>query len=306
MNRVRIYSALMGVIIFWGVSFVATKMALETIPLFTLIFLRFIISALVLLVIMIYLGLPSFTRREHFKMILLALVDPGLYFIFETIGLKYTSAAKASLIIATVPLAVLVLSTLFLKERTSPKGIAGICLSIIGIAILMAGDPEFAWELNGHALGDLMIFGAVCSAALYSIFSRSLGQSHSPLKITAVQFIYGTLFYIPAFLWELPGLQWAAISVHSWGALAYLTFFATIGAFLCYNYALSKLPATRAAIFINGIPVVTAIAAWLLLGEKLTLIQVGGGALVLFAVGLTNWPNNKCENRKLKQPLVNS
>ena len=294
----------MGVIIFWGVSFVATKVALETIPLFTLIFLRFVISALVLLILMIYLGgVPSFTRREHLKMLLLALVDPGLYFIFETIGLKYTSAAKASLIIATVPLAVLVLSTLFLKERTSPKGIAGICLSIIGIAILMAGDSEFAWELNGHALGDLMIFGAVCSAALYSIFSRSLGQSHSPLKITAVQFIYGTLFYIPAFLWEFPGLQWSTISIHSWGALAYLTFFATIGAFLCYNYALSKLPATRAAIFINGIPVVTAIAAWLLLGEKLTLIQIGGGALVLFAVGLTNWPINQRKHRKLEQTL---
>jgi drug/metabolite transporter (DMT)-like permease len=76
-----------------------------------------------------------------------------------------------------------------------------------------------------------------------------------------------------------------------------------IGAFLCYNYALSKLPATRAAIFINGIPVVTAIAAWLLLGEKLTLIQVGGGALVLFAVGLTNWPNHHRELRKLQQTL---
>ena len=293
----------MGVIIFWGVSFVVTKMALETMPLFTLIFLRFIISALVLLILMIHLEMPAFTRREHLKMLLLALFDPGLYFIFETIGLKYTSAANASLIIATVPLAVLVLSILFLKERTSLKGIAGICLSIIGIAILMAGDPNFAWKLDGHALGDLMVFGAVCSAALYSVFSRSLGQSHSALKITAVQFIYGTLFYIPAFLWEFPVVRWSAISVRSWGALAYLTFFATIGAFLCYNYALSKLPATRAAIFINGIPVVTAIAAWLLLGEKLTLIQVGGGALILFAVGLTNWPNHHRELRKLQQTL---
>ena len=278
-------------------------MALESIPLFTLIFLRFIISAMVLLILMIHLGMPTFTRREHLKMLLLAFFDPGLYFIFETIGLKYTSAANASLIIATVPLAVLVLSMLFLRERTSLKGIAGICLSIIGITILMAGDPKFAWKLDGHALGDLMVFGAVCTAALYSIFSRNLGQSHSALKITAVQFIYGTLFYTPAFLWEFPGLQWAGISIRSWGALAYLTFFATIGAFLCYNYALSKLPATRAAIFINGIPVVTAIAAWLLLGEKLTLIQVGGGALVLFAVGLTNWPNNHRERRELEQTL---
>jgi len=64
-------------------------------------------------------------------------------------------------------------------------------------------------------------------------------------------------------------------------ALLYLTIFATIGAFLCYNYALTKIPAFRAAVFINGIPVVTALGAWILLGESLTVVQAAGGVLVI-------------------------
>ena len=73
-------------------------------------------------------------------------------------------------------------------------------------------------------------------------------------------------------------------------ALLYLTIFATIGAFLCYNYALSRIPASRAAVFINGIPVVTALGAWIVLGESLTPVQAAGGVLVLCAVFLTNLP----------------
>jgi drug/metabolite transporter (DMT)-like permease len=82
--------------------------------------------------------------------------------------------------------------------------------------------------------------------------------------------------------------------------------FATVGAFFCYNYALSKLPAVRAAVFINGIPVVTALGAWLILGEKLTLLQVGGGALVLISVALANFPSGLRLPPHFKQTLLGS
>lgn len=59
---------------------------------------------------------------------------------------------------------------------------------------------------------------------------------------------------------------------------------------MCYNYALSQVPASRASVFVNGIPVVTAIGAWAILNERLTAIQFGGGTLVLVAVFLTNLP----------------
>ncbi|MFW6147319.1 MAG: DMT family transporter [Thermodesulfobacteriota bacterium] len=282
------YLALSLAVIFWGGSFVATKIALESIPTFTLILARFALAGCVFLILMLLRGFPRLTLREHGKIVLIALCEPGLYFTFETIGLQYTTAPMASLIIATIPIAVLILSAGFLGEHTGRLGMMGMGISLGGIAILITADPQFAWSLEGHLLGELLIFGAVLSAAFYIITARSLGRDRSAMEFTGLQTIYGALLYVPAFLWEFPKVQWAAISLRSAAALGFLTLFATIGAFICYNHALTKLPATRAAISINGIPVLTALSAWALLGEKLTAVQVGGGILVLVGVFLTN------------------
>lgn len=276
--------------VFWGLSFVATKMALQSFSAFTLIFARFSIAACFFLALMIWKGFPSFTRKAHAKLFLLALFEPGIYFIFETLGLQYTSAPKAALIIATIPMVVLVSASLFLRERSSPAKLVGVIISFAGIVVLIGGDPNFNWKLGGAFTGDLFIFGAVISAALYILFARNLGRYYTAIEITSMQVIYGALLYAPAFIWEFSAIRWAAISKSSLIALMYLTLFATIAAFLCYNHALTKISASRASIFINGIPVVTAVGAWILLGERLTLIQAGGGLLVLLAVYVTNLP----------------
>ena len=282
------YAALVATVVFWGLSFIATKIALETFPTFTLVFIRFSVAAVFFCWLMIGQGFPKFSRRDHAWVFLTALFEPGLYFIFETIGLQYTSAPKTALIIATVPVAVLVFAFLFIGERPTVASISGIGLSLVGIGVLVVGDPQFSWQLGGSLLGDLLIMGAVITAALYMVCARKLAKAHNALNITGWQMIYGALLYVPSFLWELPAVHWSAISTRSLLALAYLTLFATCAAFLCYNYALTKLSAGKASVFINGIPVVTAAGAWMLLGETLTRLQLCGGLLVLTAVCLTN------------------
>jgi len=289
--------------VFWGLSFVATKIALESLPTFTLVFARFGLGSCLFLALMVRYGLPRFTLRTHAKLLLTATFEPGLYFIFETIGLQHTTAPKAALIIALTPIVVLFLAFLFLGERNSPRSLFGVFMSLLGISVLVGGDPQFRWTLRGHLLGDLLIFGAVISAALYIVCARDLGRTHSAREITSMQTLYGALFYLAPFLLELPEIQWSAVSGRSLGALAYLTVFATFGAFLCYNYGLTKVPAARASVFINGIPVVTALGAWLLLGEKLTIFQATGGLLVLLGVYLANLPGSQTEPRQLGATL---
>ena len=296
-THVLTYTALITVVIFWGLSFVATKIALETFPTFTLVFIRFSVAALFFFLLMLSRGFPKFSGRDHAKIFLMSLFEPGLYFIFETIGLQYTTAPKTALIIATIPVAVLVFAFLFIGERPAVTSMLGIGLSLIGISILIVGDPQFSWQLGGSLLGDLLIIGAVITAALYMVCARNLGKGHNALDITGLQMMYGALLYAPLFFWELPAVNWPAISGRSLVALAYLTIFATCAAFLFYNYALTKLPAGKAAVFINGIPVVTAIGAWILLGETLTLLQICGGILVLIAVCLTNLPGLKTRGK---------
>ena len=288
-ENVKTYMALTLAVLFWGMSFVGTKVALESIPTFSLVFFRFLIAFVILLALTPRFGLPTFSKKEHLRVFLIALFEPGLYFLFETAGLKYSSAPKVSLIIATIPIFVLIFATFFLGEKGRWIQVAGILLSLVGIGILIVFDSAFSFSMEGSLFGDVLVFGAVFSAVFYIVGTRTLGMQHSSFSITSMQSFYGALFFLPFFLYDLPRVEWAAISPRSFIALIYLTLFATIGAFLSYNYALTRIPASKAAVFINGIPVVTAFAAWFVLGEKLNAMQIMGAMLVLVAVYLSNY-----------------
>jgi drug/metabolite transporter (DMT)-like permease len=285
------YLGLILAVIFWGLSFVATKIALESISVFTLIFIRFFVSSIFFGLLILKRGFPRFSPQCRRIILLTALFEPVLYFIFETKGLQYTSAPKASLIIAMIPMVVLVLATFVLKERARKTGFFGILISLIGIWFLVTGAQDFNWDFQGALRGDLLIFGAVFSASIYIICARHLGKKYSSVEITTMQTLYGTMFFSVPFVWELPSVQWSMISGRSMAALVYLTIFATIAAYLLYNHALTKIPAAKASIFINGIPLVTIAGAWFLLNETLTLVQAGGGLLVLLAIFMTIFPD---------------
>lgn len=281
------YLALATAVFFWGLSFVVTKIALQSFTPFCLIFFRFFFASIFFIILLWRTGFPTLTGNTITSLLLLAIMQPGLYFLCETTGLQYTSATKTSLIIATIPVTVLVLSALFLKERLRPFNVLGIIMSLAGVALLVFGD-EAQSKANGMFIGDLLIFGAVLAASGYMILTRRLGESLTSLQITGMQIIFGALLFFPAFLWDLPKFNRQTVSDESLIALIVLTVFATIGAFFCYNYALTRIPAAQAAVCINGIPLVTACGAWVLLGETLSAVQLTGGAIILVAVFLAN------------------
>ncbi len=282
------YAALLLAVLFWGLSFIFTKIALESFTVFSLIFFRFAFATLFFLALMSKAGFPSLTHRDHLKFFLIALFQPWLYFLFETYGLSLTSASKASLIIATIPIMVLIFSVLFLKEKAGLLRISGILLSIFGVTFLIGGDPGFSWEMDSGMLGDLLMFGAVCSATFYTVMVRSLGEKFTAIHVTGIQAFWGFILFLPEFLWEFPRVDWSRVTLPGISAVIALSVFATVGAFVCYNYALSKLEAAKASVFINGVPIVTALGAWLILDEFLSPPQLTGGAIILCGVYLAN------------------
>ncbi|MCX7787498.1 MAG: DMT family transporter [Spirochaetes bacterium] len=287
MNPLKVYTALMATTLLWGVSFILTKVALTSFTPFSLIFFRFSIASIFFLLYFLWKGFPRLTKNQHVRLATLSFFEPVLYFLFETSGLQRTTAAEASLIIALIPALVLLLSYLFLKERIARIAQLGIALSILGIVLLMMGENGLQ-EYSGSSLkGNFLVLGAVVSAACYTLLSRSLGQEISSFVISAYQFFYGTAFFFPLFL-LFPKGTGQSIGVSVLGALLFLAFGATIGAFLCYNYALSKAPAATVSVFINGIPVVTAFTGWLILGETLKGSQLLGAIVVVIGVTLTS------------------
>ncbi len=282
-----VYAALLCAVLFWGSSFVAVKVVLETIPPSAYMFIRFSAASLIFIVILIKKNDWKISARNHLKLAAVAVFEPGLYFIFETRGLQTTSASSASIIIAAVPAVVAFSAAIFLKEKPGIKGWAGILISIIGVSLITLYDRG-GDSINSTLTGNIFIFLAVLSAAAYMITVRKISPELSTLQITSWQFIYGTLFFLPMFIRDFSGISWSSITNYSISALVFLILFATLAAFMSYNYALTKIPASKASLFINGIPVVTVIVSAIVLKESITLLQTAGGLIIIAGVSLAN------------------
>jgi len=291
-TRISAHIAMLLAVLFWGVSYVGTKLALDGFPPLSLAFLRFAFAGLLFALVLALRGWPETTRVFHRKVATLACFLPGLYFIFENYGIKYTTAGKASMIIAMVPVAVSLLSVLVLGEKLTLKRILSLALSLAGIYLLLLYGKG-GGSLFEIALGDLLMFGAVGAAAVYMLLTRKLCAEYDPILITSFQMIYGGLFFTPFFLFEVGSIDWVAVNSEQWGALLILTLFSSVGAFFTYNYALKFVPASRASLFVNIVPFVTVLTAWGLLGERLSVPQLGGGLLVIVAAFLASTPDTE-------------
>lgn len=286
------YVALATAVLFWGMSFVATKIALESLSPASYMLGRFALAAVPFALLLLRRGGTRLPGWVHLRLAAIALVEPGLYFFFETEGLARTSAPKAAIIIATLPVVVAIASRIVLGERMRPRAMAGAVVSVVGVAVLVLADSNVGASAVTARVGDLLVGGAVISAVIYMLLVRSVAHRVSALQITSYQILYGTLFFAALFAVR-PGGGFHNATPEAAGAIVFLAFFATIAAFFAYNYALSQVPAGRASIALNGIPVVTAVTAWLVLGELLSGLQMLGGGLVIVGVTLANYSRGR-------------
>ncbi len=285
------YLALITAVVGWGSSFVATKVALETLRPATLIFFRLAFAA-GFFAVMLHArrtrvrGTRTPLREFIPRLVLLSLFEPIAYFLLETEGIARTSASSASLVIASIPVLVAVVARIVLHERLDARGWIGTLVSLAGVVLLVTGDnnPDYA---DSSLVGNLLVFAAALSAAGYIVTARSLSGRVDPLSMTFVQMVTGALFFLPLFAANTIRFGTPEITPRVAVAFGFLALVATVVAFLSYNYALSRIPAGKAAVFINGIPLVTVIVASLLIGETLSAVQAIAGIVIVGGVAVT-------------------
>jgi drug/metabolite transporter (DMT)-like permease len=281
--------AMAGTMFLWGISFVASKIVLAEISPLTYMGIRFLIASVLLAGVMAIRGRPRFSAGTHGLIAVTALAEPVAYFLFESYGISLIPATLASLVIATTPIAVMILAALFLGESIRPVGLIAVLVSIGGIALLVFGATDAGNGTGSEDItrGVLLVFGAVFSAACYITLARNLTQRHDPVNLTVVQTWWGAGVFV--ILWQLqqPAMRsLETLSTTGWIALIFLATGATVAAFLLYNWSLRYASAGEASVYINGIPLVTAITGWFVLGEQLVFRQWIGALLVLLSVWL--------------------
>ncbi len=217
----------------------------------------------------------------------MALCEPCLYFIFEALALKNTSASQASVITTLLPLMVSVAAALFFAEKFDLRKKAGLGLAMAGAIGLSLGG-EISVQAPAPLLGNFYEFLAMVCAAAYTIAIKKLTSRFSPLFLTAVQAWVGAIFFLPMLL--LPAVPVPdTLLLKPTAAIIYLGLAVTIFAYGSYNYALSKMDAGKASIYVNLIPLFTMLLGWIFFKESFTLFQYLSGFLIFFGVGLSQW-----------------
>jgi drug/metabolite transporter (DMT)-like permease len=289
-----VYIKLVMTMFFWGGTFVAGKWAVGEAPPFFVATLRFAIASVLLWALVARRQRGSADRfpvprgrAQWAGLFSLGLTGVFLYnFIFLT-GLSWTSATNGSLIVAFNPLLTAVLSALWLKERFRPVQAGGLLLALFGVGVVITRGSIAVMRSLSFNPGDLLMLGAPLAWALYTILGKKVLARFPPLVATAYASLFGTLLLLPAAALEgslLSGVH--RLTIYGWIAVLQLALLGTVAGFVWWYEGVEMLGASRAAVFVNLVPLFGVLLSALILSESLEVSQLAGGILVVLGVGI--------------------
>ena len=270
----------------WATTFVSTKLLLADFKPIEILFYRFVLGYLTL-----WLLLPRPFAWQGIKQEL-TFIGAGFcgitcYFLCENTALTYTTASNVGVIVSLCPVLTALLAIYFLKvEKPALRFYIGCLCAIVGVAII-SFNGKFVLSLN--PLGDMLAVSACLFWAGYSILTKiSSNQGYHTILLTRRFFFYGLILMIPAlflfdFEWDLSRFSKPANSLN----MLFLGVGASAICFVSWNYALKLLGAVKISIYIYFIPILTIVAAVLILKEPFTWIAAIGTLLTLSGVLLS-------------------
>lgn len=294
-SRLLTYIASTFAITLWGMSYIWTdKLIGLGIPIFYFVFVRILLAGIVLFLFNTAYGrIKRIQRQDLPKYLLLAFFEPFIYFICETFGLKLTgSPTLSALVIATIPIFSIGAGMLFFKEKINIVNIIGILFSLVGIVMVAMAKGElgekFIW-------GVVLLLIAVIAEVGHASITKSLSGNYSSQIIVMYQFLIGSIYLFPLFLWK--GTEGFDVTVYFspevWYPLICLAILCSSLAFSLWVSTIKNLGVAKSSIFSALIPVAAAIIAWVLGHEMLNSRQWIGIGISTVGVILSQYTIKK-------------
>jgi drug/metabolite transporter (DMT)-like permease len=285
-SKSGVYVSVILAMVFWGFSFVAFKFANQSFRPITIVFFRLTVSIFFLFgFALAFKRLNRIKRKDQKWFLLLALVEPFIYFLGEAYGLTMVTATVGAVIISTIPLIVPFAAYYLFREKLTPMNYLGLVISFGGVLLVVltrSGGLVADWK------GIMLLFLAVICAVSYTMIVKILAEDYTPITITAYQSFYGLIMFIPLFLvMEIPHLDFSIVTTHSLLAVGFLGVFGSGICFILITIGIRELGAARANIFGNLIPVVTAIVSYFLLKEAMPFVKILGIFIVILGLLLS-------------------
>lgn len=282
------YLALVLAMALWGSSFPAFKYVLGHFDSWFVIWARMVLAGGICLLLMPFHGWPRLERADVKGLVLMGFFEPCLYFLLEAEALRQTTSAQAGVIVALLPLIVAVAAGIFLQERITGRVLLGMLLAVGGAAWMSLSSSASASSPN-PLLGNLLEFAAMVCASGYVVVVKRLSARYSPFFLVAVQSWTGFVFFLPLVLWRgsLADVFTTPTPTLAWATVVYLGAVVSILAFYCNNVGLRHIPANRATVFGNLIPVFAVALGVFVLGEPFEPMQIVACALILAGLVLS-------------------
>jgi drug/metabolite transporter (DMT)-like permease len=271
--------------VFWGISFVWTTIVFDYLEPIGTVFIRLVLSSLLMLVSLKLMGRLQHIRRADWRLLLLsALFNPFLYFIGESFGVKYTTPTVSAVMISLIPVVTPLAAYFMLRERLSGLNIAGLAVSFAGVGVMMAGSQSSG---ENSTLGMVALLFAVFTAIGYSVTLKKLASRYDPFSIVAWQNFAGVFMFLPlVVVFDFESIVQVKPDFRLISSILLLSVFASSLAFVFFAIATRELGVSRSAVFTNFIPAFTAVFSWLIIGEHIGWAKIGGIVMVVLGVFL--------------------
>ncbi len=279
---------MLSAVLCWAVNFSFIKIALREFSPLGFNGIRLFFASFVL-IIALFLSRQGFSlaKSDILKVFLLGIIGNTAFQLLFIHGINWTSASKTSVVMAMTPVFVALLSTLLKHERIHWAGWLGIAISFIGFYFVITkqvGTFHFSWE---ELRGDLLILIGNVFWAIYTVFSKPYLEKISPLKWTSITLAVGTVFFLPFAASDIVRIQWSEVSFQAWGALIYSGLLAIAICYVIWYASVRRVGNSKTAIYGYLSPVFTILFAYLLISERITLLQICGALIIFAGVYLT-------------------
>jgi drug/metabolite transporter (DMT)-like permease len=281
------------VAVFWGGAFIAGRILAQSLPIMTAAFGRIFIASILLVIVVIKIegSLPRLNRKQIFLTAILGFTGVFINNICFFGALARVPAGRTSLFVSLTPIVTAILASFFFRERLGVRRWIGILVALIGaIVVITRGDlVSGITDINQSiGLGELMMIGAVFSWAAYTLISREVIETLSPIVATTYSTLWGFFFLSIGALGEFKDIDWVLLDWRVWTSVFYLGAFGTVIAFIWFYEGIQAIGPSRTAIFSNLVPAFGVLFSVLLLGEPLLISMVVGGLITALGVSLVN------------------
>ena len=283
----------------WGLAWPVGRLLATDLPPISIAVVRYAIVVPVLFAILWLRRTQLSIRREWIvNLVAMGLLSTTLYQAFFLFGVKYAAASDDSLVIGVGPVLIAILASFVLNESLTRTKVLGLVSGLSGIAVISLLSPNT--NVANRLLGVTLVFGGAAAYALYTVLLRRFVSTNrvshaelapSSLSILAWISLFGWIFMIPFSLLESPWTYtWTTTS---WLGILYLALLSTVVGYFFYVEGVSKIGASRAAIFSNLVPVFGVISSILLLRENASPWHGVSFLLILAGVVLVNRPGKQ-------------